>query len=597
MPKMKIIFSRNFLVLCICSFLVAVACTQSDPTPTPEPTPIPTPIPTPTIAPTSTSTPAPTSTPIPTETPEPTPTPDEDGIIWYEPNSASITVEGSTIIFDGDIEDSTYSDFLIAVRGKEDQITAIRINSPGGITDHGIMIGEWVFDHQLDVIVDELCFSSCANYIFTAGKNKIIGKDAIVGWHGSEQQDLFIAAGHGISLEELYGRNYDEMNEWGDIPAGETKERFVEHMMESDRYDQADEPAFLERVDVHLYLMVYGMLADQFDYYMNEQTEFGGWTFSIEDMAKFGVENVTYQGDGDYPSEKGLENFPVAVFEVPTDTVPPAVIPTPLPTLTAPLGTTPTPDADSESRFWIDPEPASISVESDIVTIDGFIDFGAYFRLLDAIRGREDEITTLRITSDDGFLEDAILIGLWVQDNEIDVIVEKSCFYVCANYIFTAGKNKIIEESALVGWYGSPQSEEYEARALGLSIEEAMRRRIDRGELTIGTHDEEQGLEEQIKEISSLIRDEIEQERRFLETTGIKEDALIYGFVGIDYEDEGLPAYFFDGWTFSIEDMAKLGIENVTYKGEGTYPDRQEAWRRFLEIFRVGELPNQLPTR
>ena len=383
----------------------------------------------------------------------------------------------------------------------------------------------------------------------------------------------------------------------GDIPAGETKERFVEHMMESDRYDQADEPAFLEKIDVHLYLMVYGMLADQFDYYMNEQTEFGGWTFSIEDMAKFGVENVTYQGDGDYPSEKGLENFPVAVFEVPTDTVPPAVIPTPLPTLTAPLGTTPTPDADSESRFWIDPEPASISVESDIVTIDGFIDFGAYFRLLDAIRGREDEITTLRITSDDGFLEDAILIGLWVQDNEIDVIVEKSCFYVCANYIFTAGKNKIIEESALVGWYGSPQSEEYEARALGLSIEEAMRRRIDRGELTIGTHDEEQGLEEQIKEISSFIRDEIEQERRFLETTGIKEDALIYGFVGIDYEDEGLPAYFFDGWTFSIEDMAKLGIENVTYKGEGTYPDRQEAWRRFLEIFRVGELPNQLPTK
>ena len=61
------------------------------------------------------------------------------------------------------------------------------------------MIGEWVFDHQLDVIVDELCFSSCANYIFTAGKNKIIGKDAIVGWHGSEQQDLFIAAGHGVS--------------------------------------------------------------------------------------------------------------------------------------------------------------------------------------------------------------------------------------------------------------------------------------------------------------------------------------------------------------------------------------------------------------
>lgn len=592
---MKSTFFRSAFFLFIGTFLVAVACTQPDPTSTPEPTPIPAP----TIAPTSTSTPTPTL--IPTETPEPTPTPDEDGIIWYEPNPATITVEGSTIIFYGDIEDSTYRDFLVAVRGKEDQITAIRINSAGGITDQGMMIGEWIFDHEIDVIVDELCFSSCANYIFTAGKNKIIEEDAIVGWHGSEQQDLFIAAGLGFTMREFHAWNYDKDKEFGGpLTPQESKAEYVENMLEFDQFELAsDEPEFLEKIGVNLYVMVYGFLTDQIDYYLNEQTEFGGWTFSIEDMAKFGVDNVTYEGEGEYPSEKGLENFPVAVFEVPTDNVPPAVIPTPLPTPTPPPGSTPTPtpDPDSESGFWMDPEPASISVESNTVTIDGFIDFDVYSRLLHAIRGGEDEITALRITSDDGFLEEAILIGLWVHDNEIDVIVEKSCFSVCANYIFTAGKNKIIEESAFVGWYGSPQSEAYEARALDLSIEEAMRRRIDRGELTIGTHDDEQGLDEQIKEISSFIRDEIEQERRFLATTGIKEDALIYGFIGVDYEDEGLPAYFFDGWTFSIEDMAKLGIENVTYSGEGSYPDREEAFRRNVEIFRVGETTNQLPTR
>ena len=97
--------------------------------------------------------------------------------------------------------------------------------------------------------------------------------------------------------------------------------------------------------------------------------------------------------------------------------------------------------------------------------------------------------------------------------------------------------------------------------------------------------------------MSGFIRNEIRQERRFLEATGIKDDALIYGFIGVDYEDEGLPAYFFEGWTFSIEDMAKLGIENVTYEGEGTYPYHEEVWHRFVEIFRVGELPNQLPTK
>ena len=192
--------------------------------------------------PTETSVPTPSATP----SPEPTPTPDEDGVIWYDydPNPATITVEGSTISFVGDIESQTYRDFLFAVRGKEDQITAIRINSSGGTTDEGILIGEWIFDHEIDVIVEDLCFSSCANYICTAGRNKIIEEDAIVGWHGSEQQDPFIAAGYGISMAELYARHYDEMKEWGETLPVETKEDFVATMLGMDAEDDGGEQQF-----------------------------------------------------------------------------------------------------------------------------------------------------------------------------------------------------------------------------------------------------------------------------------------------------------------------------------------------------------------
>ena len=327
--------------MCILSFLIAVACTRSDPTP----------IPTPTIPPTPTSTPTLTPTPSATPSPEPTPTPDEHGIIWYDSIPATITVEGSTIIFGGDIEEETYRDFLLAVRGKEDQITAIRINSGGGITDHGIRIGEWILDHELDVIVDELCFSSCANYIFTAGKNKIIEKDAIVGWHGSEQQNPFIAAGLGLTMRELHARNYDRWKEFGGpLTPQESKEEYVESMLKYDEYERVDdESEFLEKVSVNLYLMVYGFLPDQIDYYyLSDDTEFGGWTFSIEDMAKFGVHNVTYEGEGQYPSKKALAKFPVAVFSVPTATVSPAVVPTPIPAPTPPSGSTPTPTPNTD---------------------------------------------------------------------------------------------------------------------------------------------------------------------------------------------------------------------------------------------------------
>ena len=460
---MKIVFSRSALVLCISTFLVAVACTQSDPTPTKIPVP--------------TSTPSPTSTPVPTETPqpnpsatptlEPIPTTDEDGIIWFDDfeDSATIAVEGSTIIFEGRIGPRTDSDFFDAVNGKEDQLNSIRINSGGGLTDEAMKIGLWIFDHELDVIVDEICFSSCANYIFTAGKNKIIEKDAIVGWHGSEQQEPFIAAGYGITIEELYRRNYDEMKAWGELPPGQTKEDFVEHMMMADDFGGVDEPSFLDKIGVNLYLMVYGFLPDQIDYYyLSDDTHFGGWTFSIEDMAKFGVDNVTYKSEGQYPSKKALGSHAVAVFEVPTDTIPPAEVPTPIPEPAPPPGSTPSPapepEIDSETGEWHEPPPATITVNRDTVVIDGYLNHNFYTRFRSEIVGKEDEITTIRINSEFGLTVQAILIGFWIYDQGVDVVVDEVCISACANYIFTAGKNKIIEDFALWdgathrgGWY------------------------------------------------------------------------------------------------------------------------------------------------
>ena len=615
--------SIGVLLLCVVGLAITAACSQSDPTATPAPTstppptatptvlptpaptltptptlsPTPTPTVTPTAPPTPTPTPAPTLTPTPpptptveptvTPSPEPTPTPDEDGIIWYGPEPATISVEGSIISFVGSIESETYRNFLYAVRGQEDQITAIQINSGGGITDQGMLIGEWIFDHELDVIVDEICFSSCANYIFPAGKNKIIEEDAIVGWHGSEQQDPFIAAGYGITLEELYGRNYDEMKERGETLYGETKEEFVRSVMEADEYDEVDEPEYLDKIGVNLYLMVYGFLPEQFDYYYSDDTHFGGWTFSIEDMAKFGVDNVTYEGEGLYPSGKALENFPLAVFDVLTETIPPAVVPTPIPAPTPPPGSTPTPTPNPEAGTWVEPSPAQITVEGDTVVIDGYIDFDAHSRFRSAIRGKEDQITTLKITSDDGVIDPATLIGLWVHDNEVDVIVEKSCFYVCANYIFTAAKNKVIAESAIVAWLQSPQWEEYDARTSGITIEETMRRDIDNGSMGIDPSLDEKEQEEHIREIAEYVREAIELERHFLDVTGINEDALVYGYVGVEWGAGWLPMHLFLGWTFSIEDMAKLGIENVTYNGSGTYPDLRAAQQREVTIFRL----------
>ena len=58
------------------------------------------------------------------------------------------------------------------------------ISSPGGTVDYGIQLGEWILSKQLDVEIGDYCISSCANYVFTAGKNKILRKNSLLGWHG-----------------------------------------------------------------------------------------------------------------------------------------------------------------------------------------------------------------------------------------------------------------------------------------------------------------------------------------------------------------------------------------------------------------------------
>ena len=72
--------------------------------------------------------------------------------------------------------------------GNDPGVTTLLIDSTGGEIVLGMEFGDWVIDHELDVVIDRACLSSCANYIFTAGRNKKIMPGAVVAWHGSAKQ-------------------------------------------------------------------------------------------------------------------------------------------------------------------------------------------------------------------------------------------------------------------------------------------------------------------------------------------------------------------------------------------------------------------------
>lgn len=67
----------------------------------------------------------------------------------------------------------------------ERDISRLVIKSSGGEVEAGIELGRWVFQNKIIVIISGYCFSSCANYVFTAGSRKIIQPGSLVAWHGN----------------------------------------------------------------------------------------------------------------------------------------------------------------------------------------------------------------------------------------------------------------------------------------------------------------------------------------------------------------------------------------------------------------------------
>jgi hypothetical protein len=181
---------------------------------------------------------------------------------------ASVSSAGSAAIYDGLLNDDGLEKLTALL--KADRFRELHINSRGGEIDAGIKIGQLVFDNALDLVGTKGCFSSCANYVFTAARRKQILPGAIIVWHGSVLQKDF---------RERHARIADEIETYGVEALSDVDRRyFVKHQtllsMQKD---------FFERIGVNEYVTRLGQ--EPFDYK-------APWTISIVSMARFGIRNV-----------------------------------------------------------------------------------------------------------------------------------------------------------------------------------------------------------------------------------------------------------------------------------------------------------------
>lgn len=182
-----------------------------------------------------------------------------------------VQISKDTLTFKGAIESSDLEKFKTAF---SPEIKKIIVDSGGGDAEVGLSIGEIISNADVSIEVQGICVSSCANYLFTAGKHKILNQ-GIVGYHGNMTALL-----NSMSKEEFL----NQMKKYGasDEQANEVYSHFISEVLPR-------ENSFFAKL---------GISQDLFNRTQREDKGMGSGTYSAllpkaETFLKYGILNVS----------------------------------------------------------------------------------------------------------------------------------------------------------------------------------------------------------------------------------------------------------------------------------------------------------------
>ena len=185
------------------------------------------------------------------------------------------TVDDETIAINGLINEYTAERFRKTITSKTRKVI---LNSPGGYTLPAIEIGNLIYDRGLDVEVVDLCGSACANFIFPAGRRKIINNDAIVAWHGSNSYLLY----------QDKQKNIIRTEGW----------------LTSLNKEIDEENRFFKKIGVNGFICWFGMVYPYNTWY--------SYTLNKNDMEKFGIRGVEVRENYPY-TDSALNNLKINI--------------------------------------------------------------------------------------------------------------------------------------------------------------------------------------------------------------------------------------------------------------------------------------------
>lgn len=192
----------------------------------------------------------------------------------------SLQLSGASVVYRGELTEDGLAALRKLAQGRT--IDTLVVDSGGGEIVTGMDFGYWALERGLNVMVDGVCLSSCANYVFTAGRSKTILPGSVVGWHGSAEQPGLLDQMHVEAEKAVRAKK---------LPPGKEAEELVRVRQANVDYLTGailKQGEFFHRVGVDEYITRIG----------NEIYGLSGFYYlSVEDMARFGISNVNAPED------------------------------------------------------------------------------------------------------------------------------------------------------------------------------------------------------------------------------------------------------------------------------------------------------------
>jgi hypothetical protein len=238
------------------------------------------------------------------------------GFVVMSVHFAKSAVACDTITLTGDIQLETFLEAKeCLVQSSAKNKTFVVEASGGGSWEAGLALGILIHRHGWNVEVVDLCASSCANFIFPAGKVKYLHSEAMLLFHGGPHQ-------HNIMSKHLEAENAAKQGvqalvidpdhakmEGGVVIDGKAAERaqVLEFLSITNVTGAVDfvtrltraSDQFYQDLGVNVVLPHYGQIGKYQPIY--QSYKYGGFFYRLDSLRRLGVSNIEVKGGEWHP--------------------------------------------------------------------------------------------------------------------------------------------------------------------------------------------------------------------------------------------------------------------------------------------------------